>query len=114
MKIKIDDQEVAEFYEELNSNAEAIFVPIDNFKKFVSDIVGEDIIPPHKLAGEAILMSRSRLKTYVDTMPFRLSTYRLTSAEGGYLTATIEEMDQPKGDIMTRGKRLSGSFGSKQ
>lgn len=114
MKIDINNEDVAEFYEDLNSNADAIFLPEENFKKFISDVLSEPMIPPFMVAGEAILLRLRHLKKMAESLHLHVNRYRRTAAEGGFWVAELEPWNPPKGDIMNRGKRLGGSFGSKQ
>ena len=109
MKVNIEDKEVAEFYEEF---PDAIFVPFEDFKKFIGDLLPEPMIPPFVVAGEAVLLSFRHLKMITKSFDIHFQKYKLTSDEGGFWIAKLEK--PPKGDIMNRSKRLGGSFGSKQ
>jgi len=114
MKVNIEDNEVAGYYEELNLDADAIFVPVANFKRYIGDALPESSLPSFWVAGEAILLSFHDLSRVAISLHLYINRYKLTYKEGGFWVAELEPWKPPKGDIMNRCKRQGGSFGSKQ
>ena len=114
MKVNIEDKEVADYYEELNFDSDAIFVPVANFRSHIVDALPESSLPTFFVAGEAILLSYHDLKRVAISLRLYINRNKLTYKEGGFWIAELESWKPPKGDIMNRCKRQGGSFGSRQ